>query len=132
MSPAPPVEKILSYCEQKIARFEQANNTGLLEMKCSLSHSQGLYKVVCWSGDFQNFLIRPEELAMWKTTPLSRHWEPLESVEQVLSKLDSALFETFHLQQGYATISIKHRIHDGRYGFQFSPSIIHGIKCDRF
>jgi hypothetical protein len=124
------VETVLNHCETRIAKFQQAKNTGLLEIKCSLS--QGLPKVECRCGDFQNFLIPPEDLAIWKTTPLSRQRENLETVEQVLAKLDSALFETFFLQQGYATIVIWHRKHDSRYGFEFSPSIIHGIKCDRF
>ncbi|MGI2907238.1 hypothetical protein [Tolypothrix sp. VBCCA 56010] len=120
------VEQILGSCEQQIARFQQANNTGLIEIQCSLS--QGHYKVECRCGDFQNFLISPKDLAVWKTTPLSRQREDLKTVEQVLAKLDSALFETFCLQQGYATIVIRHRGHDSRYGFEFSPSIIHGIK----
>lgn len=127
--PPLPVEKILSYSEQRIAMFQQANQTGQLEIKCSIS--PGLYKVACWCGDFQNFHILPEELAIWETTPLSRHWEPLETVEQVLAKLDSALFETFCLAQGYATILTWHRGRDGQYGFQFIPSIVHGIKSYR-
>ena len=121
------VEQILGSCEQQIARFQQANNTGLIEIQCSFS--QGHYKVECRCGDFQNFLILPEDLATWKTTPLSRQRENLETVEQVLAKLDSALFETFRLQQGYAIIVIRRRGHDGKYGFQFSPSIVHGIQC---
>ncbi|MBG1263802.1 hypothetical protein [Nostoc commune] len=120
------VERILDYCEQKIARFEQSNNTGLMEIRCY--PNQGQYKVECWCGDLQNFLIAPEDLAVWKTTSLSRQRETLETVKQVITKLDSALFETFRLQQGYATISILHRGQDGEYGFLFCPSVIHGIK----
>lgn len=124
--PPKAVEQILDSCEQQIARFQQFNNTGLMEIRCY--PNQGQYKVECWCGDFQSFLIMPEDLAVWETTPLSRQRENLETVEQVLAKLDSALFETFRLQQGYATIVIRHRGHDSRYGFEFSPSIIHGIK----
>ena len=120
------VEIFLNYCEKRIARFQQANNTGLIEIQCSLN--QGHYKVECRCGDFQNFLISPKDLAVWKPTPLSRQREKLETVEQVLAKLDSALFETFCLQQGYATIVIRHRGYDSQYGFQFSPSIVHGIQ----
>ncbi|AKG20410.1 hypothetical protein [Calothrix sp. 336/3] len=121
------VEAFLNYCEQRIARFQQANNTGLLEILCSLDY-RGYGKVECRCGDFQHFLISPEDLAIWKTHPLSRQRENLETIEQVLAKLDSALFETFCLQQGYATILAWYRGQDGLYGFQFSPSIVHGIK----
>lgn len=124
--PPKAVERILDHCEQKIARFQQSNNTGLMEIRCY--PNQGQYKVECWCGDFQNFLITPEDLAVWKTTPLSRQRENLETLERVLAKLDSALFETFCLQQGYATIVIRHRGQDRQYGFLFCPSVIHGIK----
>lgn len=120
------VENFLNYCEKRIARFQQVNNTGFIEIRCC--PSQGQYKVECRCGDVQNFLIPTEDLAVWKTTPLSRQRETLETVEQVLAKLNSALFETFCLQQGYATIVIWHRGHDSQYGFQFSPSVVHGIK----
>ncbi|MEC4816311.1 MAG: hypothetical protein SAK29_24045 [Scytonema sp. PMC 1069.18] len=120
------VKRILDSCEKQIARFQQSNNTGLIEIRCCLN--QGQYKVESRCGDFQNFLIAPEDLAVWKTLPLPRQREPLETVEQVREKLNSALFETFCLQQGYATIVIFHRGQDGQYGFLFSPSVVHGIR----
>ncbi|WP_375494427.1 hypothetical protein [uncultured Nostoc sp.] len=97
-----------------------------MEIRCYPNQSQ--YKVECWCGDFQTFLITVEDLAVWRTTPLSRQRETLETLKQVITKLNSALFETFRLQQGYATITILHRGQDGEYGFLFCPSVIHGIK----
>ncbi|MDF5725826.1 MAG: hypothetical protein PUP91_36350 [Rhizonema sp. PD37] len=121
-----PVENFLNYCEKRIARFQQVHDTGLIEIRCC--PNQGQYKVECRCGDVQNFVIQPEDLAIWKTVPLSRQRENLETVEQVLAKLNSALFETICLQQGYATIVILHRGRDSQYGFEFLPSVIHGIK----
>ncbi|AFY35132.1 hypothetical protein [Calothrix sp. PCC 7507] len=122
----PAVKNFLSYCEQRMAGFEQYNDTGLIEIRCCLN--QGQYKVEYQCGNLQNFLIPKEDLAVWKTTPLSRQREPLETVEAVIAKLDSALHETFLLYQGYATIVILHRGRDNRYGFRFSPTIVHGIQ----
>ncbi|NWF58147.1 MAG: hypothetical protein HXY43_02200 [Fischerella sp.] len=124
--PPEAVEKILDYCERRIAGFQQSNHTGLIEIRCC--PYQGQYKVECRCGDYQYFPIAREDLAVWNTPPLSRQRETLETVEQVLAKLNSALFETFRLQQGYATILILHSADNGRYGFQFWPSVVHGIK----
>lgn len=122
--PPKAVERILDYCEQKIAIFQQSNNTALIEIRC-YPH-QGQYQVECWCGDFQNFLITLEDLAIWKTAPLSRKRETLATVKQVIKKLNSALFETFLLQQGYATITILHCGQKNQYGFLFRPSVVHG------
>ncbi|MBW4616179.1 MAG: hypothetical protein KME21_23470 [Desmonostoc vinosum HA7617-LM4] len=124
--PPPAVEKILNYCETRIAGFEQTKNTGQIEIRCCLN--QGQCRIECRCGDFRDFLIPLEDLAVWRTTPLSRQREALETIEQVLAILNSALHETFVLQQGYAIIAIWHRGHDRRYGFWFSPSVVHGIK----
>ncbi len=120
------VENFLNYCEQRIAGFQQYKDTGRIEIRCCLN--QGIYRVECQCGNLQNFLILPEDLAIWNTTPLSRQREPLETVEAVLAKLDSALHETVLLYQGYATIVILHRGRDSKYGFRFSPTIVHGIQ----
>ncbi|GAB1541994.1 hypothetical protein NUACC21_46670 [Scytonema sp. NUACC21] len=120
------VEKILDYCKQKINRFHECNDTGLIEIRCCPYQSH--YKVECRCGDFQDFPIAPEDLDVWETPALPRQRETLETLEQVLAKLNSALFETFCLQQGYATITIVHRGHDGRYGFQLLLSVVHGLK----
>lgn len=126
----PPIEQILISSEKKIAKLQQANSAWLLQIECSLSQSQ--HKVECFCGDVQNFLIRPQDLTGWQATPLSKQWENLETLEQVQAKLDSALFETLRLQQGFGTILAWHRGQNGRYGFQFLPSILHGSKPYRF
>ncbi|MBF2003914.1 hypothetical protein ACF3DV_22370 [Chlorogloeopsis fritschii PCC 9212] len=120
------LKQILDCCKQQIDRFEQSNNTGFIELRCC--PNQGQYKVECRCGDVQNFLIAPADLAVWNPPPLPRQRQTLTTVEEVIAKLDSALFETFCLQQGYATIMIWRRGLDGQYGLQFCPSIIHGIK----
>jgi len=60
--PPQAVEILLNYCEPTVARFQQASNTRLLEIKCRFS--QGQSKVESHCGDFQNFLISPEDLAV--------------------------------------------------------------------
>ncbi len=98
-------------------------------MKIKCSFNQGQYRVQCISGELHDFLITSEDLGTWKTPPLLRHREALETVEQVIEKLNSSLHEVFFLQQGFATIVIVYDRHDNKYGLLFSPSIVHGISC---
>ncbi|WGV24856.1 hypothetical protein [Halotia branconii] len=124
-----PIEQILDSCEDHVARLQQSNTAGFIEIQCC--PIRGQYKTKCQYGFYRNFLIAPEDLAVWKTPPLLRQRETLETVDQVMTMLNSALFETFHLQQGHANILIWHREQRsqyGQYGFQFCPSIVHGIK----
>lgn len=121
-----PTEPIISFCKHYIAKLQQSNTTGCIEIQCYLV--QGHYKVECKCGYFQNFLIAPEDLTNWKTLPLPKRREPLETIDKVLTLLNSALFETFYEYQGHANIMICHRGKNHQYGFQFCPSIIHGIK----
>jgi hypothetical protein len=120
------IENILDYSKRRIASFQKLKDTGLIEIRCWPSQDQ--YKVECWCGNLQNFAIAAEDLAVWETIALSRERENLETMEQVLTNLNSALYETFRLHQGYANIVIYHSGYNGRYGFQFSPSLVHGIK----
>ncbi|PMB26242.1 hypothetical protein CEN47_16050 [Fischerella thermalis CCMEE 5319] len=120
------VEEILYYCKQRIARFQKFRDTGLIEIRCC--PYRGQYKVECRCGELEYFPITPEDLAVWNPSPLPKQWEKLETLEHVLVTLNSALFETFCQWQGYATIIIFYRAYDDRYGFQFIPSMIYGIK----
>ncbi|MDZ8053613.1 MAG: hypothetical protein RMX68_007535 [Aulosira sp. ZfuVER01] len=121
-----PIEQILGSCKQHIARLEQSNTTGFIEIQCR--PNQGQYKVECRRGDVQNFPITSEDIVVWDAPTLPQQREPMQTSENVLVLLNSALFDTFRKHQGYATIVIFYREHDGRYGFQFMPSVIHGIK----
>ncbi len=124
-----PIEQILNSCEDHIVKLQQSNTTGFIEIRCC--PIKGQYKAECQYGYFENFLIAPEDLAIWKTPLLPRRRETLETVDQVLTMLNGALYETFHLQQGHANIMMWHRGQNGQYGqygFQFCPSIVHGIK----
>ncbi|MDZ8184998.1 MAG: hypothetical protein RMX96_09105 [Nostoc sp. ChiSLP02] len=121
-----PIKQILDSCQQHIVWLEQSNTAGFIEIQCCLI--KGQHTAECKYGYFQNFQFAPNGLANWKIPLLSRRQEILENPDQVLRTLNSALFETCHVQQGYANILIWCRKQTGKYGFEFSPSIRHGLK----
>ncbi|WP_414566090.1 MULTISPECIES: hypothetical protein [unclassified Anabaena] len=121
-----PFELILDPCKQHLAKLQQSNTTGLIEIHSRLI--QGQYKIECKYGYFQNFLIAPKDLADWKTFSLPKLRKHLETEAQVLTMLNSALFETVHQYQGYASIIIYHCGKNNQYEFQFRPSLVHGVK----
>ncbi|WP_322728280.1 hypothetical protein [Nostoc sp. ChiQUE01b] len=121
-----PIEQILNSCQEHITRLERSDTPGFIKIQCCLI--KGQHTAECKYGYFQDFQFAPNDLANWKTPLLSRRQEILENPGQVLRMLNSALFETFHQQQGYANIMIWRRQQTGQYGFEFSPSIRHGIK----
>lgn len=122
-----PVEQILGSCQEHIVWLEKSNTAGFIEIQCCLINSQ--HTAECKYGYFQDFQFAPNDLANWKTPLLSRQREKtLETGDRVLRMVNSALFETFHEHQGYANILIWYHRRTGQYGFQFCPSVRHGIK----
>ncbi|MDZ7969749.1 MAG: hypothetical protein RM368_33200 [Nostoc sp. DedSLP03] len=116
-----PIEQILNSCQEQIIWLEQFNTSGFIEIQCCLI--KGKHTAKCKYGYFQDFQFAPNDLANWKTPLLSRRSEILETRDQVLKTLNSALFETCHQQQGYANILIRYHRRTGQYGLQFCPSI---------
>jgi hypothetical protein len=125
-----PIKDILRSCGEHMAMPRKSNITGFMEIRCS--PFKGQYKAECQYGYVRDFLLPLEDLANWKAPLLSKRRENLANVNEVLTMLNSALFDTFQQQQGYANIVICQRQQDSQYGLIYCPSILQGIKVCLF
>lgn len=124
------IHSALDFLRYRLQCLRQSQTPGHIDLFCSVD--QGRYKLEFVCGECQVFHIQLEDLAIWDSPLVARQRERLETVEKVVSLLNSALFETVRHHQGHAHITLRYRLSDRKqYGFKYQPSIVLGFNPHR-